>query len=206
MLLVVPDFLPRGVRIGLQKLRRLIVYRTGEALGGEIEGIVAGEADFHETAAAVHGVNPGANEIAIVKNVAGHGHQVDAGQGGLKHLRATADGIEFEFTATLSANERATGGFHDDIARDFLEVNVTGDTLELHVTVDLLHVDESGLRAELKFGLFRHGQLKISFDFVGIGRSSERSGADIDAIANLLDVNGDLVGNRCAAHDDFRIL
>jgi len=94
------------------------------ASGLQIEGVIAGEADFDEAAAAVHAVHAGMDEIAVVENVAGRGHQIHAGQGGLEDLHVAADGSEFEFARALRANQRAAGGLDDDVAGDFLQMNI----------------------------------------------------------------------------------
>ncbi len=125
----------------------------------EIEGIVAGEADFDEAFAALHGIDASADEIAIIENVAGSGHQADVGERRLKHLRAAADGGEFEFAGALGADQRAARGLDDDVAGNFLEMNIAGNTFEFHVARDLLDVDHAGLGFELKFGFFRNGEL-----------------------------------------------
>ena len=159
-----------AVSVGLQEIRGLIVDGAAIGLRIQVEGVCAGEANFHEAAAAVHGVQAGADEVAVIKDVAGGGHEIDVGKGRLKDLRAAADGVEFELAGAESANQGATGGLDNDVAGDFLEVDIAGDALQLHVAIDLLDQDEAGLGAQLQFGLFRNEKLKIGFDFMRLRR------------------------------------
>ena len=39
-------------------------------------------------------------------------------------------------------------------------MNIAGDALQFHIAIDLLNQNQSGLRAQLQFGLFRNDQLK----------------------------------------------
>src|SRR5579864_5647352 len=111
-----------AVGIRLQKSGRLIVDRAGGGLGVEVEGIISGETHFHQTLAALHGIETRADKIAVEKNVSRSGVQIDVGKPGLKNLRAAADGLEFEFAGTLGADEGTAGGGHDNVAGHFLEV------------------------------------------------------------------------------------
>ena len=58
-----------AVGIRSQESGGLIVHGAHGGLGFQIEGIVAGEADFDEAFAAFHGVEAGADEIAIEENI-----------------------------------------------------------------------------------------------------------------------------------------
>ena len=93
-----------AVRIGLEESFGLIVDGAGGGLRVEIEGVVAGEVDFDGALAAAHGVEAGADEVAVEKNVARRGEEIDAGQSGLKQLRVAADGVEIELAGALRAN------------------------------------------------------------------------------------------------------
>jgi hypothetical protein len=84
-------------------------------------------------------------------------------------------------------------------------MDVSGHTLEFHVTVDLLDEDEAGLGPQSQFGLFRHNELKISLYFVGLRRGKQGTGIDVDAVAHLFDFNGDFAWDRSAGHHDFGI-
>jgi len=121
----------------------------------------------------------------------------------LQKLNAAADGSEFEFAGTHGANQGAAGGLDDDIAGDFLEVDIACHALELHVAIDLLDVDEASLRLELELGLFGNGKLKIGFDIMRLRGSRKPAGIDIDAIADLLDIDGDFIGRGDAGDNDF---
>src|ERR1700732_4996790 len=65
-----------AVRVGLQVGLRLVVHRARGGLRLQIEGIISGKVDFDSALAASHGVDSGADEIAVEKNIAGSGEQV----------------------------------------------------------------------------------------------------------------------------------
>jgi len=56
------------------------------------------------------------------------------------------------------------------------------------------------------FEKLKNHQLKIGFEIVGLRRRSQGAGVDIDAIADLLDLDFDLAGSIRAGHHDFGIL
>src|SRR5262245_33379532 len=85
------------VRIGLEERFGAVVHGAQIRLGIQVERICAREADFYDAFAALHGVEAGAEEVAVIKNVAGSGHDVDVVQSGLKNLRVSADGGKFKF-------------------------------------------------------------------------------------------------------------
>src|SRR5258708_17470864 len=191
------------MRVGLHESGGLIVDDAEIGPGVQVKGIIAGEADFDKALATPHGVNAGTNEIAVIKNVAGGGHQVHVGERWLKNLGAAAGGRDIELAGAQRGDERAAGRLDDDVARNFLQVNVARDAFQLHIAGDLFNINQPGLSFELEFGLFGHGKLKIGFDFVGQRRRTERRGADVTAIADLLDVNFNFVGDGCTVDADL---
>src|SRR5271163_958610 len=82
----------QAVGIGLEEIGGTVVDGTGGGLRVEVEGVTSGEADFHDTFAALHGVDAGADKIAVKKNVSGSGEQLDVGELRLEQLRVAADG------------------------------------------------------------------------------------------------------------------
>src|SRR5580704_19339890 len=110
----------RAVGIRLEKSIRLIVDHTSGGLRLQVKRIRTGEAHFHQTAATLHGIKAGADEVSVEKNIPRGGHQVDVIQLRLKDLRVAADGAEIELASALRADQRAAGGLDDDVARNFL--------------------------------------------------------------------------------------
>src|SRR6202140_4185054 len=129
-----------AMRIRLEISFGLIVNGAGSGLGFEVKGIVPGKVHFDGAFATFHRINAGADEIAVVKNIAGHGKQGDTGQTRLQHLGIAADGIKIQFSRALRAHQRYDGGAYDDIAGDFLEGNFACDALQGHVAHDLFDV------------------------------------------------------------------
>src|SRR5271169_483111 len=144
--------------------------------------------------------------LFIEKNVSRRGHQVDIVQLWLKNLRVSADGAKIELAGALRANQRAAGGLDDNVARNFLQMDVAGIAFELHVAYDLLDVDEARLGLELKFGFFRNGELQIGFKFQRPGRCVQHVGSNVDAVSHLLDIETNFVGSLRADDIDFGIL
>src|SRR5215467_9063010 len=195
-----------AVRVGLQKGFGAVVDVAGRSLCVQVERIGAGEADFHQAAAAAHAVDSGADEIAVEEDVAGHGRQVHAAQRRLQDLRPAADGAEIELAGALGTDERAARGVNDDVAGNFLQVNVAVDGDQVHVAQNLFNVNQTGLRLDLQLGLFRKGQLDV------FGQIGSRSGgvqnlcADLDAIVGLLHLHADLAGGTGSGNHHFGIL
>src|ERR1700757_297864 len=193
------------VRVGFKEGFGAIVHGAGGGLRIEIEGISAGEANFHQAAAALHGVNTGANKITVKENVAGGGNQVHVLQRRLQDLRATADGVEVQLTRALRADKRAAGGVHDDVAGNFLQVYVAGNAFEFHVTGNLFDINQPGLSLDLQLGLFRHGELDIFREFSLRSGSIENVGDHVDAVIGLLHVQANFIGRLRRGDDHFGI-
>src|SRR5580692_11384930 len=132
----------RAVGIGLEKSGRLIIDDASGGLRLQVKGIRAGKAHFHQAAAALHRIKAGTDEVSVEKNVSRRGHQVDVIQLRLKNLRVAADRAEIQLAGALRADQRAASGLDDDVARNFLEMDVAGVAFELHVAYDLLDIDE----------------------------------------------------------------
>ena len=194
-----------AVGVGLEISGGAIVHGAQGSLCFQVKGIVAGETDFDEALAALHGIEAGTDKIAVEENVSGGGKKVDVGQAGLEDLGVAADGAEFQLSSALSADEGAAGGLDDDVAGNFLEVDIAGDAFELHITHDLLDVDEAGLGGELKLSLFGDGELEIGFEFLGLSGRVENGGGDFDTISGLLKVHVNLAGSASATHHNLKI-
>src|SRR5207253_8543845 len=97
-----PETSHGAVGIRLEKSRGLIVYRARRGLRLEIERIIAREAHFHQALATLHGVKPGADEVAVEEDIAGGGAEIHIRKGGLEDLSAAANGIEVEFAGARS--------------------------------------------------------------------------------------------------------
>src|SRR5580704_14122434 len=113
-----------AVGIRLQKGNSLIIDDAGGRLRLQVKRIGTGEAHFHQASAALHGIETGADEVSIEKNISRRGHQVDVIQLGLKYLRVSADGAEIELAGALSTDKRSAGGLDNNVAGNFLEMNV----------------------------------------------------------------------------------
>ena len=122
----------------------------------QVEGVIAGETHFHEPLAAFHGIQTGADEIAVEENIAGSGAKIHVGKTRLEDLSASANGIEIELARALRADERTAGGLHYDVTGDFLQVDLPGDALQGHIAHDLFHINQTVLGFELKFCFLRH--------------------------------------------------
>jgi len=59
------------VRVGFEERGGAVVDRAMVVWALKVERIGAGEANFDEALAALHGVQTGANEIAVEENIAG---------------------------------------------------------------------------------------------------------------------------------------
>src|SRR5207248_3522306 len=94
-----------SVGIGLQESFGAVVHGAGRCLRVQVKGIRSREAHFHQAAAALHGVNAGANKIAVEENVASGGDQVHVFQRRLQNLRVAADGVEVQLTGTLRTDQ-----------------------------------------------------------------------------------------------------
>src|SRR5215471_4629639 len=194
------------VRIRLEKVFGAVVHVPGGGLRVQVERIGTCKADFHQATSTLHAVNAGADEVAVEKNVSGSGGQIHAAQGGLQDLRATADRTEIEFASALSADQCAAGRVHNDVAGNLFQVYIAVYGDQIHITQDLFYVDQTGLRFDLEFGLFRNRQLNI---FCQIGSRSGRVqnfGADFDAIIGLFHFQTDLVAGTRSRQHNFRIL
>jgi len=193
------------VGIRLYEFGSLIVHVSEKRVGIQIKGVVAGEVHLYNPAAAIHGVKARPDEIAVIKNIAGRGHQVDAAQRGLQNLRTATDGVEIELAGALGADQVTRGSFYDDVTGNFLEVHIARDALQLHITVDLLHVDQAGLCLELEFRFFGNKHLEIGFDIMRLCGLCQRAGADINPVADLLDINRDFARSHIAGNHDFPV-
>src|SRR5256885_12183774 len=58
-----------AVGVGLEKRGCLIVHGAHGGLRFQVEGVIAGETHFHKALAALHGIQSGADEISIEKDV-----------------------------------------------------------------------------------------------------------------------------------------
>ena len=65
-------------------------------------------------------VRVGEYEIAVEKDIARHRVEIHVGKSRLQDLGTAANRIKIEFPSALCADERATGGFHNDVARHLL--------------------------------------------------------------------------------------
>src|SRR5260370_41842534 len=115
----------------------------------EVKGIVAREANFDEAPAALHGVEPGADEIAVKENISRSGEEADIGECRLENLRASADGLEIQLAGALRTDKRTFRGADTDVAGDFFKVIIACDAFQGHVTHDLLDVNKSCFRLDL---------------------------------------------------------
>src|SRR5580698_11476100 len=85
-------------------------------------------------------------------------------------------------------------------------MDVSSVTFELHVTHDLLDVDQARLGLKLELSLFRNGELQIGFELQRLRRSVENVRSHVDAVAHLLDVETNLVGSLRADDVYFGVL
>src|SRR5215471_17050236 len=198
--------MPGRVSIRLEKVGSLVIHRTQIRVSVQVKGIVAGEADFNQASSALHGVNAGADKVAVIEDVAGSRHQIHVGERGLQNLCAAANGREFQLSGAQCANKRAARGFHNDVARNFLQVNVAGHALEFHIPGNLLNINQTCLRLKLKFRLFGNGQLKVGFQFLRLSRRAQGARTDVNAVAYLFDIHGDFVSDRSTGNNHFRVL
>jgi len=68
-------------------------------------------------------------KIAVKENVAGSREDADIIERRLKDLSSAADGFEIQLAGTLRADQGAFRGADDDVAGNFLEVDVALDGL-----------------------------------------------------------------------------
>src|SRR5690242_12555002 len=197
---------PDAVRIGLEESGGLVVDGAHGGLGLQIKGIVTGETHFHDPLAAPHRVKAGADEVAVKEDIARCGADIHVGQRGLEDLRAAADGIEFQLAGTLRTHERAAGGLDNNVAGDFLEMNVAGHTFQCHIAHDLFNVNQTVFGPELKLGFFRHRKLEAGFEVRALGGRIKNAGVDVDPVAHLLHVEPDLVRVLIGNDHNFLIL
>jgi len=61
----------------------------------------------------------------------------------LKNLSISADGGNFEFSSALRAESKSRLAVNDNVAGDFLEMDIAGDAFQLHIAHDLLDVDQA---------------------------------------------------------------
>src|SRR6266699_3403325 len=126
-------------------------------------------------------------------------------QRGLENLRVAADGLEIEFAGALRADQRAPRGPHNDIAGYLLQVHVTGNASQLHVTHNLFDIDQTRLRLEPELGLLGNAQLKTRLDLGRLRRSIQHIGDHVDAVAGLLGLDAHLVRRLNFGEDDFLV-
>ena len=94
-----------AVRVGFEERGGTVVHDAQGGLSVEVERVGTGEADFDEALAALHGVQTGADEIAVEENVAGSCEDADIIERRLKKLGSAADGFEIELAGTLRADQ-----------------------------------------------------------------------------------------------------
>lgn len=198
--------MPEAMRIGLEEGFGAIVDRAGGGLSVQVEGVVAGKANFDEAPAALHGVQAGADEVAIKEDIAGGGREGDVRQSGLQNLGAAADGAVLELARALRADERAARGLDDDVAGNFLEMDIACNALQVHVAHDLLDVNETGLGFDLELGFLRDGELEIFLEFGRRGGGIGDACGDTNAVASLFSIERDLVRRLGTGDDDFLVL
>ncbi len=192
--------------IGLQVRGRLIVDGAHGGLRLQVKGIVAREANFDETLAALHGIEAGADEIAVKEDISRSGEEADVGQRRLENLGAAADRLEIQLAGALRADKRTFRGADNDIARYFLQVDIAGDAFQGHVAHDLLNVNKPRLRLELQFRFFGHGEQQTGFQLAGLRRGVQNTGGDVDAVTGLLHVKANLVGSLAGEDVHFGVL
>jgi hypothetical protein len=191
------------MRIRLKKCFRAIVHIAEIRLSIEIKRIGAGEAHLDHTLAALHCIKAGPEEVAIIEYVSGRGHDVDVVQSRLGDRGIAADGRKFKFSRTKCADERSAGAANNDVARDFFQMNISGDAFKLHVAHHLLDVDQTRLRFDLQLGFFRNDEREIFLKFCGGGIGVQNCCGDIDAIIRLFCFDADSVGKLGARNDNF---
>src|SRR5216684_6189801 len=81
-----------AMRIRFQIRLRLVVNGSRGGLRLEVKGIIPREMHLDSAFAALHRINSGADEIAVEKNIAGHGEQVDTREPRLHDLGIAAHG------------------------------------------------------------------------------------------------------------------
>src|SRR5262249_22110667 len=150
--------------------------------------------NLHQSAAAFHAVDAGADEIAVKQDVAGGGGEIHAAQGRLQDLRAAADRAEIEPAGALRADQSAPRGVHDDVARDFLEVHVAVDGAQGHIAQNLFEIDQAGLGLDAQLGYFGHRELNVFREFGSLRQIVDDVGGDLDAVVGLLHFEADFVG------------
>src|SRR5258708_2644182 len=183
-----------AVGIGCQVRGGLIVEGADGGLRLQVKGIVAREANFDETLAALHGIETGANEIAVKEDISRSGEEADVGQRRLENLGAAADRLEIQLAGALRADKRTFRGADNDIARYFLQVDIAGDAFQGHVAHDLLNVNKPRLRLELQFRFFVHGEQQTRFQLAGLRRGVQNTGGGGGGATRLPPVKGHSCG------------
>src|SRR5260370_2653707 len=195
-----------AMRIRFQIRLRLVVNGARGGLRLEAKGIIPREMHLDTAFAALHRINSGADEIAVIENITGHGKQADTRDPWLHHLGIAAHRIEIQFSRALRTHQRSAGSSYYDVARNFPQVNVTGNALQRHAAHALLAIDHTPLVSTLHPALLWNGQLKIGFEFI-IGSSGvhDRRGY-IHALTGLFRIDVDFVGGLRCRHDDLGTL
>src|SRR5258708_836163 len=195
-----------AMRIRFQIRLRLVVNGARGGLRLEGKGIIPPAMHLHRALAAFHRINSGADEIAVIENITGHGKQADTREPWLHHLGIAAHRIEIQFPSALRTHQRSAGSSYYDVARNFPQVDVTGNALQRHVAHNLLDIDDTRLGSKLQLGLFWNGQLKIGFEFISGSSGVHDCRGYIHALAGLLRIDVDFVGGLRCRHDDLGTL
>src|SRR5712691_3228439 len=101
---------PDAMRIRFEVGRSPIVDRAHSGLRLQIKGIVTREADLDEALATLHGIEAGADEVAVEENIPRSGKQTHVGKCRLENLSATTDGFKIQFTGALRTDQRSFRG------------------------------------------------------------------------------------------------
>src|SRR5712664_3831056 len=194
-----------AVRILFEVCRSPIVDCAHGGLRFQVKGIVAREAHLDEALATLHGIEAGADEVAVKEDISRSGEEADVGKSRLENLGATANGFEIQFAGALRADQRAFRGADNDVAGNFPKVNFACDAFQGHVAHDLLDVNQSRLGLELQLRFFRNSELQISCQLGGLCRGVQNIGGDVDAVAGLLHVEANFVGSLAGENVDFGV-
>src|SRR5579859_664161 len=85
-------------------------------------------------------------------------------------------------------------------------MNVASVALEFHVAGNLLHVYQTGLALELKFGFFWNRELQIGLQIQRLRCRVQDIRCHVNAVARLFNIETDLVGRLRSDDIDFFIL
>src|SRR6266852_5058948 len=121
------------MRVGFQVRGRLVIDRAHGGLRLQVKGIVARKADLDEALATFHSIEAGADEVAVKEDISRSGEKADVGKRRLEDLRASANGLEIQFAGALRADQRAFRSTNNNVAGNFLEVDIAGDAFQCHV-------------------------------------------------------------------------